>query len=203
MKISDRILELRRQKGISQEELADKLGVSRQAVSKWESEQSVPEMEKIIAMSEFFDVTTDYLLKGIEPIKENDKERKTGNVLSVLGPSMAWTGYITSCALWYEYQNAFAIMNGFVWMIVSAVIVYAAKLNNMIDQKTVNRCWMISFPAFVLFALSLLYNACTSRVLAPYPLLETGNCFLLLIWLLLLIGTTIAAEMILHKSAKQ
>ena len=76
MKISDRILELRRQKGISQEELADKLGVSRQAVSKWESEQSVPEMEKIIAMSEFFDVTTDYLLKGIEPIRRMTKKER-------------------------------------------------------------------------------------------------------------------------------
>lgn len=50
MKLSDRILELRRQKGISQEELADKLGVSRQAVSKWESEQSIPEIDKIVLM---------------------------------------------------------------------------------------------------------------------------------------------------------
>lgn len=64
MNMADRIQYLRKAKGISQEELAEKVGVSRQAVSKWESEQSMPDLEKIIAMSDFFEVTTDYLLKG-------------------------------------------------------------------------------------------------------------------------------------------
>ena len=48
MNISDRIQELRKAKGISQEELADKMEVSRQAVSKWENGQSVPDLEKVI-----------------------------------------------------------------------------------------------------------------------------------------------------------
>ncbi len=46
--------ELKKNKGISQEELADKVGVSRQAVSKWESEQSVPDLDRVIIMSEYF-----------------------------------------------------------------------------------------------------------------------------------------------------
>lgn len=75
MNISDRIQYLRKAKGISQEEFADKIGVSRQAVSKWENEQSTPDIEKIIIMSEFFEVTTDYILKGIEPV--NMTNRKT------------------------------------------------------------------------------------------------------------------------------
>lgn len=74
MNIADRIQFLRKQKGYSQEELADKVGVSRQAVSKWESEQSVPDLEKIIVMSELFEVTTDYLLKGIEPASVTNKK---------------------------------------------------------------------------------------------------------------------------------
>ncbi|WP_232500748.1 helix-turn-helix transcriptional regulator [Lactobacillus iners] len=49
---------------MSQEELAGKVGVSRQAVSKWESEQSLPDLEKIITMSDYFGVTTDYILKS-------------------------------------------------------------------------------------------------------------------------------------------
>jgi len=53
MNIADRIQNLRKAKGISQEELADKVGVSRQAVSKWESEQSVPDLDKVIIMSEW------------------------------------------------------------------------------------------------------------------------------------------------------
>jgi len=70
MNVADRIQNLRKTKGISQEQLADAIGVSRQAVSKWEGEQSTPDLEKIILMSDFFDVTTDYLLKGIEPANE-------------------------------------------------------------------------------------------------------------------------------------
>lgn len=74
MNIADRIQYLRKQKGFSQEELADKVGVSRQAVSKWESEQSTPDLEKIIIMSELFEVTTDYILKGIEPVSTTNKK---------------------------------------------------------------------------------------------------------------------------------
>ena len=74
MNISDRIRYLRKQKGFSQEELADKVGVSRQAVSKWESEQSTPDLDKIITMSEIFGVTTDYILKGIEPVSGTNQK---------------------------------------------------------------------------------------------------------------------------------
>ena len=51
MNIADRIQSLRKQKGMSQIELADAIGVSRQAVSKWESEQAIPDLDKIVAMS--------------------------------------------------------------------------------------------------------------------------------------------------------
>ena len=82
MIIADRIQNLRKTKGLSQEQLADAIGVSRQAVSKWESEQATPDLEKIILMSEYFEVTTDYLLKGIEPIEDTKSEHKTiGDVL--------------------------------------------------------------------------------------------------------------------------
>ena len=64
MNIADRIQNLRKLRGISQEQLADQLGVSRQTISKWESEQSAPDMEKIILLSDYFEVTTDYLLNG-------------------------------------------------------------------------------------------------------------------------------------------
>jgi len=67
MTIEERIQELRKNKGLSQEQLADVLGVSRQAVSKWESGQSLPEIEKLIAMSALFEATIDYILKGETP----------------------------------------------------------------------------------------------------------------------------------------
>ena len=63
MILADKITQLRRQNGWSQEELAHQLNVSRQAVSKWESGSSIPELDKILNMSRIFHVTTDYLLK--------------------------------------------------------------------------------------------------------------------------------------------
>lgn len=63
MIMADKIIQLRKQAGWSQEELAEQLGVTRQSVSKWESAQSVPDINKILQMSRIFCVTTDYLLK--------------------------------------------------------------------------------------------------------------------------------------------
>ena len=72
MNVADRIQALRKQHGMSQEQLADAVGVSRQAVSKWESEQASPDLDKVVIMSDLFDVTTDYILKGIEPVEVQD-----------------------------------------------------------------------------------------------------------------------------------
>lgn len=66
MDFSEKLLTLRKARDLTQEQLAEKLNVSRQSVSKWESGQAVPELEKIVAMSAVFDVTTDYLLKSSE-----------------------------------------------------------------------------------------------------------------------------------------
>ncbi|MCI7740904.1 MAG: helix-turn-helix domain-containing protein [Clostridiales bacterium] len=79
MILADKIIELRKKNGLSQEELAEKLGVSRQAVSKWEGAQSVPDIQRILEMSRLFGVSTDYLLKddmdfGSEAITESAAE---------------------------------------------------------------------------------------------------------------------------------
>lgn len=66
MSVSKQLIHLRNVKGISQEELASLMNVTRQAVSKWETDQALPDSEKIIRLSEIFGVTTDYLLKGKE-----------------------------------------------------------------------------------------------------------------------------------------
>jgi transcriptional regulator with XRE-family HTH domain len=70
MILADKILELRKREGWSQEELAEKLGTSRQSVSKWEGAMSIPDMDKIVKMSALFGVSTDYLLKDeiTEPV---------------------------------------------------------------------------------------------------------------------------------------
>ena len=66
MTLGEKIFRLRTEQGLSQETFGEKLGVSRQSVSKWETDQSVPELDKIVMISEFFGVSTDYLLKDID-----------------------------------------------------------------------------------------------------------------------------------------
>ena len=63
MILSEKIIMLRKKYGWSQEELAERLDISRQSVSKWESGASIPDLERIVSMSQLFGVTTDYLLK--------------------------------------------------------------------------------------------------------------------------------------------
>ena len=78
MIFADKLIDLRKKAGWSQEELAEKCGVSRQAVSKWEGAQSVPDLGRIVQLSELFGVSTDYLLKdeleaeGTGPLQETD-----------------------------------------------------------------------------------------------------------------------------------
>ena len=78
MILADKIIDLRKKAGWSQEELADKLGVSRQSVSKWEGAQSIPDMNKILQLSDLFGVSTDYLLKdsleAAEPVQTQDEQ---------------------------------------------------------------------------------------------------------------------------------
>ena len=74
MNFSEKLLTLRKANNLTQEQLAEKIDVSRQSISKWESGQATPELEKIVALSVVFNVTTDYLLK---PSEIDDLSAKT------------------------------------------------------------------------------------------------------------------------------
>ncbi len=122
MNMADRIQYLRKTKGFSQEELADQVGVSRQAVSKWESEQSTPDIERIIIMSELFEVTTDYILKGIEPVQMTN--RKTIYSL-YLGFAVL---FATIAGIWSFTANRFRIDECYFIAAAGAAIGYAIAL---------------------------------------------------------------------------
>lgn len=92
MRFDEKLTILRKQQGMSQEQLADRLGVTRQSVSKWESGLALPELMKIITLSEIFDVSVDYLVKDyIE-----DERGRDGNDASAEGNSFGQAGYDSS-----------------------------------------------------------------------------------------------------------
>ena len=80
MILADKIIELRKKSGMTQDELAEKLGVSRQSVSKWEGAQSTPDLARILKLAEIFSVSTDVLLKDE---MELEQEISTENVETV------------------------------------------------------------------------------------------------------------------------
>lgn len=77
MSFGDNLRETRKQRGITQEELAERLGVSRQAISKWESDAGYPETEKLIAISRELNISLDYLLNDISNVQQTTAEENT------------------------------------------------------------------------------------------------------------------------------
>ena len=101
MILADKIAELRKKNGWSQEELAGQLGVSRQSVSKWESASSIPDLDKILKMSDIFGVSTDYLLKDSDEPEEETLTHAAPSAVSDSGND----NYIRTVSL--EEANTF------------------------------------------------------------------------------------------------
>lgn len=86
MIFADKMIRLRKKNGWSQEELAEKMDTSRQAVSKWEGAQSIPDISKILQLAQLFGVTTDYLLKDeIEDEELTDGDADASRKVSMGG----------------------------------------------------------------------------------------------------------------------
>ena len=90
MNLSGKILYCRKKAGLSQEALAERLGVSRQAVSKWETGEAVPELSKLMLLAQTFGVTTDWLLSESEPEPETALEPEAPPASEVKMPSDNW-----------------------------------------------------------------------------------------------------------------
>ena len=84
MEFNNRLYELRKQKGLSQEELANRLNVTRQTVSKWEVGDSTPDMEKLVALSALFNVSMDELVMGKEAVTQDNPSKTDSDEKNVL-----------------------------------------------------------------------------------------------------------------------
>ena len=105
MKISERLYNLRKDKKLSQEELANVLGVSRQSISKWETGESTPDFDKIIPLCNFYGITSDELLSGKKDIVEAQKEEKKNNFARNIAISIGL--YIVSLAIFLVMAAVF------------------------------------------------------------------------------------------------
>lgn len=169
MNIADRIQSLRKNKGISQEELADKVGVSRQAVSKWESEQSVPDLDRVIIMSEYFGVTTDYILKGIEPQKQSEsKNFNTSQILYIASTAFLAIGLFAAFGSWYTEQSAESIWGSMIIQVVGVAAYFIAKLISQSKAPLIINWLNVIIGLFM--PISLINAFVFRRVFSPYPI---------------------------------
>lgn len=98
--LSEKLYQLRKKSGLSQEQLAEQLKVSRQAISKWESGSAFPESEKLIIISNYFGVSVDYLLKdNVEDDAKIVNDEAGKNPKKLAGLIMCIAG-IVSMVLW-------------------------------------------------------------------------------------------------------
>ena len=182
--LADRIQQLRREHGLSQEQLAEKLNVSRQAVSKWESAQAQPELDKIIALSELFCVTTDYLLKGSRgtspeagpaPACRPDAAFAS-RVLYLAALFFLGVGLVCALAAWHEKQTADCIAGG---MVVQGIGVVCYGVGRMLSPARPAR-WMVKAGCAVVLFLPLFVLAgwLTDILPIPHLYLVTNGIFL-------------------------
>ena len=133
MILADKIIEERKRIGLSQEELAERLNVSRQSVSKWESAQSIPDINRIIMLAEIFGVTTDYLLKDDavrdvnEPVKESAENPRNARKISLEEASE-----FLSLRKMYAPRIALGVMLC-IWSPIAIIL-----LGGLHEEKTIN-----------------------------------------------------------------
>ena len=181
MNIADRIQNLRKLRGISQEQLADRLGVSRQTISKWESEQSAPDMEKIILLSDYFEVTTDYLLKGIEK-QEEGSPKPDARIFSLTGTTLGFLGIVISVAIWMERKTVAAVAIGLILTAMSVMIHQIGQIVGGSNAAQARRQYWLLAPWYLAKSFSLCHEDKLTEELFSRDIvdrLKTGFEFLL------------------------
>ena len=174
MILADKIIRLRKKNGWSQEELADKMNVSRQAVSKWEGAQTIPDLEKILQLSTLFGVTTDYLLK--DEIEDEELTNDTSSDTTVKRISIEEANaYIEQRkkASWRIALATFLCILSPVTLIVLSIL--SELPNAIVTEMTAGAVGLTVLFAFVLCAVPIfIYCGFKNQ---PYEFLDKNISF--------------------------
>jgi len=174
MTISDRIQKLRKERNLSQEQLADELGISRQAVSKWESDSAMPDIDKIIALSDYFETSTDYILEGVQPsVQKQSSTFLNPEIAGVGRAALNIIGSLLAICMWFEYQRSVDVIAGLAFIVLGNMF-FAMSLTTIDIQAKGEKLygyikkniWIIAFVP-----VSSAVSAVTGFRMRPVPLL--------------------------------
>jgi len=199
MTLGEKIQICRKSKSLSQEELASILGVSRQAISKWENNTSIPDINKIISLSNYFDVSIDYLLKDEKtnddvPISKNEnqisKSMLNGYIPVVVSTSIIIIGLIIAIAMindgsmfvyWRFRSVALGIVIQVIGICIFEILYFSRsfKIRNQYLFWSINT-WLLSVIPIVFLGILLklmdicrvIYRPIDSKVVSIYFILN-------------------------------
>ena len=216
MTIAERIQHLRRARGLTQEELGDRLQVSRQAVSKWESGQAAPDLDKVLALCELFGVSTDYLLKGGDgsaPAAAAERPRPGFTPFAIGASALLMLSVLLPLLIYLPYDGGpdlFDIRRCTISLVVGAVLLAAGlkvyglgrALSAPEGRARANRWfwllngWTASYLPFC--CLSHLMQGL--RVIKPYFLTNwSGGQIFLVLWLGVSLTVSVTCAVRLNK----
>ena len=172
MSLGERLYELRKKKGLSQEEVAEKLNVTRQSVSKWETDESKPDFDKIVPICELYEISTNELLNGTKEEKEekevevinNDNKKKRAIIISI-----AVFLYFAALIWIVVSEVAFNLNEGFMvggFFLICAIatclliyqgIVLSTTITKNRKEKTVNEKKMDGIIELVSIVFAIIY----------------------------------------------
>lgn len=169
MIFADKLILLRKKAGWSQEELADQMNVTRQSVSKWEGAQSVPDLEKMLRLSELFGVSTDYLLKDeIEEAEHIDSSDDTPSLRRVsMEEANAFLSVKLRTAKTIAYAAFLCIVSPIALLILSAI---SESTAGVLNENIANGIGMIVL--IILVAIAAVMFISSGSKTAPFAYLE-------------------------------
>ena len=151
MTFGDKLTKLRKQKNLTQEQLADMLGVSRQSVSKWESDTAYPETDKLISLAKLFKCSTDYLLKD-ECANTAEKYSKKENILShqkIIGYILLAVSLIAGILILLLAEDEESLLLS---LIISATIFSCSLVCLFVKQNAGYWCAWAGFAPFIILS---------------------------------------------------
>ena len=161
MLIGEKLRRLRIARQLSQEQLAEKLQVSRQAISKWELGESMPDTENLILLSKFYGVSIDYLLLNeLNISSELETKRSRSSPIFIFGMGGLIIGLTLSIVLWCTYQSILMASIGLIIQIISVtvVLIKQLELSSQLQRLFLMiSAWMI-FPFICFYIGSLMMN---------------------------------------------
>ena len=199
MKLSENLITLRQRRGISQENFGLAIGVSRQAVSKWETGESTPDIDKLEKISAYYGITIDALLHG------HGLTNKTMDICLLISTGINLSVIIITALWWNHSQTNWSILTGSILLVLSMMLYGYTRINHGSNGKTTSIYWMINIWLVPFLPMALFYNLLIVQIPAPYPLLF-GNHWLsyMVYWIIyILVGAIITLKMVRSLKPKQ